>query len=260
MKTLIKYADLSDESRWLAKGYNYDFEISDHDKELLTKLKVIGEGEFTGLASGLLLPKMITEQVPENLIGDWTSILVYMNIIVYEEFRHGTVISKLSSDEPLDIKKVGVDFIWNKEDRTVWDAYGLLVSHCLSEVSNVLLYSSLVSRIQSPELKEIFKNIQKDESRHLSAWKELIKDLIDDDPYHKEMVLKSLKDGLNKHNAMLGKNYFKGVQETMGIFSPDSLDKMVDIKYKILNYWFGEELVSKRKIKLDYVKVLQKNR
>jgi len=211
MNTLIKFADLSDENRWLSKGFEFEFDISKGDRALLNKLIVIGEGEFTGLASSLLLPKMIKEQVPSKYTKDWTDIFVYMNIIVYEEYRHGMVIGMLSEG--------GVD------------------------------------------LKRIFSNIQRDESRHLLAWKELIKDLIGSDEYHKKKVLEALEDGLHKHNAMLGRNYFKGVSDTMSIFPKGSLDTMANIKFNILEYWFGEDNpITKRDIKLGYAKFLQNNR
>ncbi|MEO1945520.1 MAG: hypothetical protein ABGY11_14555 [Candidatus Thioglobus sp.] len=260
MNTLIKFGDLSDKSRWLANGYNYDFNISENDRALLDKLIVIGEGEFTGLASALLLPKMIKEQVPKEHISDWTEILVYMNIIVYEEFRHGMVISKLANGN-VDLKEVGDKFIWSVDSTELWNAYGLLVTHCLSEVSNTLLYKALAPKFESEELRLIFSNIQKDESRHLLAWKDLIKDLIDSSEYHKKRVIESLVDGLHKHNAMLGRNYFKGVSDTMSIFPKGSLNIMANIKYNILEYWFGEENpISKRDIKLGYAKFLQKHR
>jgi rubrerythrin len=131
----------------------------------------------------------------------------------------------------------------------------------LSEVSNTLLYKSIATKFESTDLKRIFSNIQRDESRHLLAWKELIKDLIGSDEYHKKKVLEALEDGLHKNNAMLGRNYFKGVSDTMSIFPKGSLDTMANIKFNILEYWFGEDNpITKRDIKLGYAKFLQNNR
>jgi len=235
MKTLLKYADLSDENRWLAKGYNFDFKITDNDKEVLSKLRVIGEGEYTGIVSGLLLPKMIMEQVPREFISDWSQIIVYMNIIVYEEFRHGLTISKLSGGET-DVAKAD---IFNLEGKDYWDAYGLLVSHCLSEMSNILLYKGVIKELETPELIDIFNNIKRDEIRHMMAWKDLIKDLIDSNEYHKGRCKDSLKDGITIHNAFLGPNFDKGVEDTICFFDSGAVISLMKSKRKIINEWFN---------------------
>jgi len=233
MDTLLKYADLSDETRWLAKGYNFDFDISDHDLDILNCLEVIGEGEYTGITSGLLLPKMIMDQVPSEHIRDWTEIVIYMNIIVYEEFRHGYTISKLLGKDDLQ----GVN-IFDLSAEKNWNAYSLLMSHCLSEVSNVLLYKNIIERFESKELSSIFRNIQKDEARHLSAWKELIKDLIDSNDYHRNKCEESLNDALNQHNASIGDNYDQGVKDTLHFFGMSSMISLMRSKKKITDYWF----------------------
>jgi rubrerythrin len=235
MNTLIKYADLSDKGRWDANCYDFDVNPTESDKKLLSLLSVIGEGEFTGISSGLLLPKMIMDEVPKKHQKDFAEILVYMNIIIYEEFRHGMAISTLLNIEP-DLSDV-----FNIDTKHYWGAYGLLLSHCLSEATNAILYNSLIKQIEDPGLIKIFTNIQKDEARHLSAWKHMIKDIINKDPYHKKMALAALDDGINKHNAMIGDNYFQGVKDTIKIFKPSALNDLVLTKHKILMYWFGDD-------------------
>jgi hypothetical protein len=264
MNTLIKFANLSDKSRWDVENYHYPWveDLSENDKGIIKSLKYIGEGELSGLGVSLLFNKLLMESdIPPELIGDFAQIEIFSNIITYEEFRHGLIFSSLNEANfinNIDDREFGNKYIYKGLESKIWNAYGLLLSLCISEATNTFLYSSIAGKIESSDLKTLLNKIQKDEARHLATWKEIIKELANSHPYHMDSLLSQLHESINNHNALLADNFPKGLVETMGMFPMNSLSEMVKKKHQVLEYIFEDKNpLSLKALKLSQVKFLK---
>ena len=53
LETVVKFSYLSDENRWDANRYNFDWlpELDEHDREIIRLLDCLRDGEFSGQAS-----------------------------------------------------------------------------------------------------------------------------------------------------------------------------------------------------------------
>jgi|JYMV01.1.fsa_nt_gi rubrerythrin len=257
MDTIIKWANLSDNQRWKIEG-NYDYpwisELSDDDKAVLKTLRDIAKGEHSGTGSVYMMFKMI----PEDYINDWATIAVYSSIISYEEFRHGTVINalngiKLSDEEWAEDTRVEADNVHN------WTAYSLLMSFAISEATNVMVYEKIINAVEDERLKDIFKNIKRDEARHLSAWRDLIKQLINKNDFHKQQMLDNLDLAIHFHNAEIHKDYMRGADMTKHLWTPKDLMNVTNTKFKLLEHWFGDDNpYTPAKLKIAHVKAMRK--
>jgi hypothetical protein len=100
----------------------------------------------------------------------------------------------------------------------------------------------------------------KDEARHLSAWRDIIKQLCDTDDYHKQRFLKALSGSMHTHNASIGNNYWTGVKGTFQIFERDSVENIIQSKYTTLITIFGDDLpYTKRQLKDQHMRFLAKS-
>jgi hypothetical protein len=244
LNLLTKYSCLSDKMRWNAQDFIFPFDLTEPDKEIVSYLKRVGDGELTGIGAGILVYDLI-KKVPEQYRSAFITSAMYINIIVIEEFRHGVTLSVLNDPDfidKFDMNTFGNDNLVNLNNDLKWDVYGILLSLCLSEVVNTELYKCAFEEAETPELKELLKNIMKDEARHLSAWRDIIKEISNDDPYHYNMFIKSFDNAIHSHNASIGSSYIDGVRDTLGIFKFDSIDNIVDKKYEILVHCFGNKL------------------
>ncbi len=262
IETIVKYSCLSDENRWDANKYNFTWasELSKNDKDIIELLDCLSDGEHSGQASSVQFVELMVREMdngyPQELANDWSEIYAYINIITYEEFRHGLSLGVLYNYiknnnfnyfKNESISEYGRKYLWCYKEREYWDLYEYLLTHLFSEITNTELYRDLSKQVKHPKLKELITNIMTDEARHMSAWSEVIKNLIHQNKYHKERMLKSLKKGINYHNAMVHERYFEGVNKMMHLFNPEGIKKqpainiMLKNKYRMLNYLFGEE-------------------
>jgi rubrerythrin len=259
LELITKYACLSDESRWSVNGYNFDFEISDKDKDCIQNIWAVGCGELTGIGAQILMYRLLDNE-SQARIGDFYTAYEYFNIIVAEEFRHGMTIAQLINSSYIkeqDHRTFGNEYVKDVQNPNNWDCYGLLISLCLSECVNTQLYKCIAAKVESPELNRIFKNIMKDEARHLSAWRGIIKQLCEADPYHKNRFLESLSGSVHTHNASIGNNYWTGVKGTFNIFETDSVENIIQAKYAALSTIFGEDMpYTKRQLKGQHMRFL----
>ena len=122
-------------------------------------------------------------------------------------------------------------------------------------------------QIKHPMFKEVISNIMKDEARHISAWMNVIKNIVEADEYHKRCFLDAIDHGLNYHNAMVHETYFEGQNKMMRFFvsskngEPGTIERIIRSKYKILNTLFGEDNpYSFDKVKENHYAFLAKTR
>lgn len=259
---MVEYGCLSDEQRWQAGGYDWPWvqELDEHDLSLVRLLDCLSEGEFSGQASAAQMYELIFHEkkkgMPPALVGDWGEVLSYINIIVYEETRHGLSLGLLSHYAStgntdfingLSIRDYSEKYIWCYDKRNFWDLYSYALAHLFGEVINTELYRDLRSLVHHPDLKILITNIMKDEARHTRAWSHIIKNIIDADPYHKQRFLQTVDTGLTCHNAMVHSTYFEGQNKMMHLFvnpregEKGAIDRIVDIKFRLMDSLFGAD-------------------
>jgi hypothetical protein len=263
LELITKYSCLSDENRWSVNKYDFtDLDISEKDKDCIQNIWAVGCGEMTGIGAQILMYRLLDNESQER-IGDFYTAYEYFNIIVAEEFRHGMTIANLINPNYIkeqDHRSFGTEYVRDVQNPNQWDCYGLLISLCLSECVNTQLYKCIAKKVENPELNRIFNNIMKDEARHLSAWRDIIKQLCDTDDYHKQRFLEALSGSMHTHNASIGNNYWTGVKGTFQIFERDSVENIIQSKYTTLITIFGDDLpYTKRQLKDQHMRFLAKS-
>lgn len=282
METIVKFGCLSDEHRWNANRYNFEWlpDLDEHDRDIIKLLDCLCDGEYSGQASATQLYNLILNERAKgmelDLVADWAEIFSYVNIIVYEETRHGFTLGTLNHYvntgnfdhiSNLSVREYGKRYMWCFEDRKYWDLYSYILAHLFAEIINVELYRDVVGQVHHPKLKELAGNIMTDEARHASAWTELIKNLIQSDSRHEERALASLDTGLVYHNAMVHETYFEGLNKMLPLFvptgkkknpnKPSAMELIVKKKYKILCELFGDKNpISQKDVRLNHMKYL----
>jgi hypothetical protein len=259
LKLITKYSCLSDENRWSVNNYNFDFEINDEDRECIRNIWAVGCGEMTGIGAQILMYRLLDKE-SQDRIADFYTAYEYFNIIVAEEFRHGMTIAQLINPKYIESqnhRSFGTEYVKDVQNPNDWDCYGLLISLCLSECVNTQLYKCISEKVESEDLTWIFNKIMKDEARHLSAWRDIIKQLCETDPYHKQRFLDALPGSVHTHNASIGSNYWTGVKDTFNIFDRDSVENIIQSKYTVLTAIFGDDLpFTQRQLKDQHMRFL----
>lgn len=279
ISTIVHFGCLSDEQRWHAYRYNWEWlkELDDNDRSLIELLDCLSEGEYSGQASSVqfhdLLLTEIKENYPTDRKNDWGQLLAYVNIIAYEEMRHGISLSTayhyvktgdLNYIEKLSTQDYSKKYVWCYNERKYWDLYSYTFAHLFGEVVNTELYRDLRAQVHHPKLQELITNIMKDEARHTQAWLAIINDLIKSHDYHLERSLKTIDIGLTYHNAMVHETYFEGQNKLMNLFLPakrgeGAIDRIVKKKKYIMDHIFGEHNpYSEQEIKEQHVNFLIK--
>ena len=261
IETIVEYGCLSDEQRWHAKRYDWQWltELDENDRWLVGLLDCLADGEFSGQASAPQFHYLLLEELangfPKELACDWGEVLAYGHIISYEEMRHGLSLAtanhyvktgELDFISKVSVREFGKRYVWCYQERKYWDLYAFLLAHLFGEVVNTELYRDMRIRIHHPELKQIVTNIMTDEARHTRAWAALIKNLVQSDPRHEERALRSLDRGLTYHNAMVHETFFEGQNKMMQLFLParagkkGALDRIIEKKHGLLVEIFGD--------------------
>ncbi len=262
INTIVQYGCMSDEQRWNANRYNWEWlhELEQDDKDIAMLLDCLADGEYSGQASVAqtydLMHKAKEKGYPKDFLNDWGEFLAYSNIIAYEETRHGLSVGlinhyachgNLDYFDHLTVRDYSRKYIWCYEERRYWNLYSYALAHLFAEVVNTELYRDMRPQIKHPMFKEVITNIMKDEARHIRAWLNVIKNIVEADEYHKRCFLDALDCGLNYHNAMVHETYFEGQNKMMRFFvgskngEPGTIDRIISIKCKLLDTLFGED-------------------
>lgn len=259
LELLTRLSCLSDKGRWDVKDFSPPETISTGDMTLIKRIKRVGEGELTGIGASILLYNLIKE-VPEQYRAALITSSVYVNLIVIEEFRHGVMIGVLEDPDfipEFDMGTFGKENLLALSNDAGWDIYGILTSLCLSECVNAELYRCISKRVECPKLKLIFNNILKDEARHLSAWRDIITELVATDDYHRKGIEQAVLTTAHHHNAAIGGSYVAGVKDTFGIFDRSSIDNIINSKHTTIKAFFkGTTPLSKGDLKKGHLKFL----
>lgn len=250
INTMLKYALMNDQ-RWDVQ--NYDFkklvsELSENDKNILLDLDYIGDGELSGLAMNTFAISTFLKNKNKKYMADWAQVLLYtQGVIVYDEVRHGVILKELYS--LVKNKKSWKSNILNKDmikyfiGNEVWNnEYELLVSLFLGEITNVGLYKSIVKKIEHPELKQIFKNIAKDENRHKTAWFALTQDLLSRGKKHKKKYIKAFLNVHALHQAEVNETFTYGIRKTQKYLTNDITSKIDKDRYMYMKKLLGDSM------------------
>lgn len=231
-------------------NWNEDFEykwldkLSDDDKKIALESSKIGLGEFTSPTILPLMVNLVKDEVDKNHANDWAEILIYGNISIYEEFRHGIALSALSKNESIkemEICEVGEKWYWPGMMENTYSAYGLLMSITMSEIITRNVYLNISKKIENKEFKNVLNKIQKDESRHYAVWREMTKRLITTSEYHYTSALKVVSECIDDGGGWLKDTIFLGSSDAMNYTSMDMLNRVAENKHTVLNYWFGDD-------------------
>jgi hypothetical protein len=262
MKLLSKLSCMSDEARWSVDNFTFEHPISDNDYNLIKHLRCVGDGELTGISAGIFINDLLKD-VPERIRPDIVTAAMYIMIVGIEEYRHGVMLGQLCDKdfiEKYDLNQFGKENLVDLENTFDWDIYGILLSLCLSEAVNTELYRSVASKVECEHLKSIFINIMKDEARHLASWTQILSNLASADEYHRMGLLEALKSGscTHVHNASVGSTYIEGMKDTFHAFNVNSINVIVESKFKCLTTIFGESPISQNELKRGHLNNLLK--
>ena len=68
ISTIVHFGCLSDEQRWHAYRYNWEWlkELDDNDRSLIELLDCLSEGEYSGQASSVQFHDLLLTEIKEN--------------------------------------------------------------------------------------------------------------------------------------------------------------------------------------------------
>jgi hypothetical protein len=245
IEVVTKLLLLSENRRWHLPSLDFSFvkDLSDNDKKVVQSIRHIASGEMHGAAMGYLLTNMTRNNL--ELYNDFAEIILYLTVIVYDEFRHGLVIDSLNSaianndnwKENYNPRELLFDPV------EVWtNPYELTTSFLTGEITNFLIYESVVKRIENEELKQLFKKIEIDERRHLAAWISLQRKMCKKEQ-HREGYAKAAQDGfLDVHQAEIGRYFWDGVKEANYLFDSETAARIVKYKNSIYKRMLGDKM------------------
>lgn len=235
-----KYALLSDK-KW-SVDYNFKELISnldDSDKIIIKDIGEMGDGELMGVSMTRDMFKFLEKN---DNISSFYEILSYLiNIITYEEFRHGMILKEMLSNldnisfiESSVPEMVSSKCSWNNE-------YELLTSLLLGEVINEIAYREIAGRVKNEEVKNILLNIAKDETRHKHAWFELTKKLINSDKIHKDRMIEAINKVHPVHQSSISETFSDVLINTSKYFSFETIEKIHKNRFSLINSLFDEK-------------------
>lgn len=235
---LFKYSDL------------YIDDLSKRDIDLINNLQEVGSGEIRGLGMAEQFSTMLKTIPKEERIALNES-YIFLYQIVYEELKHGLSLKSLKNKNYVDELTYDNidDFIWN--NKTPWNnPFEMIVSFLFGEVVNVELYRSARNVAENIYLKELLSNIMKDEAKHLNTWKMIHKNLYDNFPNLKMIYDTAIIDAINIHQAALGYDFDKGLNNIQSTFEYGTGVKIVKEKIKTLEYIYGDDPLPLTKIEI----------
>jgi hypothetical protein len=245
-----KFSILSDKQRWdIYDESLLDFEPTKIDIEIIKALNYIGTGELVGIGMRNVLGHM--DQIKEIPMT-----LMYANIIVHEEVRHGIILKmlyeKFINNKDFNKEVSYCDLMdWMIIPKSIWDnQYEFMASMYIGEIMNAKTYTYFKKLPGiSKNMKKIIKNIEKDEKRHLAFWHEHYKELVHNCKNFREKYIVALRNQIGIHHAELHNDYYKGAEEIKKHTSFMLIRDIVDDMYKLINNQLGgDEVFSKTEL------------
>lgn len=266
-KDILRLLKLGDH-KWDVGNYNYAqlvSELSENDKKIVKALDNIGDGELSAI--GIIIQHQdLVNNYPRELAKDFYESVMYgFCMITYEEMRHGFMLKELASQ-----LNTGQSFIENVNGNLMHELifetnelyknpYESLMSFLLGEITNVELYASVESQVEHEGLKNIVKNIKKDEQTHKGAWLSIVKRMVQSNEIHREKFIAATKAIHFIHQAEVS-DYFKNGALSVQKFFTTSVSKFIlEEKHKILSDIFGESPLDKKQMLMEHLEYFNEN-
>lgn len=262
---LLKKGD----NKWDVNNYNYSkivAELSEKDLEVIKALDNIGDGELSAIGIIVQHQDLVRDYQPRELAKDFYESVMYgFCMINYEEMRHGFILKELASQV---IR--GESFVDNVDGSLIHELmfetnklyknpYESLMSYLLGEITNVELYASVESKVENEDLKNIVKQIRKDEQVHKGAWLKIIKGMVEANEMHRENFIDATKAIHFVHQAEVSDYFKNGAQSVEKFFTPSVSKFILDEKYKLLSDIFGESPIDKRQMLKEHLEYFNEN-
>ncbi|MDR0580415.1 MAG: hypothetical protein LBG21_07435 [Campylobacteraceae bacterium] len=257
---ILKSLKLGDH-KWDVNNYDYvDIvnNLTDNDLEIVRLIDSIGDGELSAIGITIQHQDLV-RKLPKELGCDFYESNLYgFCTITYEEMRHGFILKELAS-----LVKNGKSFIENAtgnhlyelmyETNTLYkNAYESLLSYLLGEITNIELYSSIESHIESNNFRKIIINIKKDEIKHKAAWIKIISRMVKSKDVHRKNFTDAVISSHFIHQAEVSNYFVQGANDVSRFFTTSTYKKVLEDKYETLIQIFGELPISKRDLFYEF--------
>ncbi len=261
---LLKKGD----NKWDVKNYKYNElieELSESDLNIIKALDNIGNGELSAIGIIIQHQNLVANYDRKYAKDFYESVMYGFCMINYEEMRHGFILKELASQV-----NSGSSFVDNVDSGLLFELmfetnelyknpYESLMSYLIGEITNVELYASVESQIENEKLREIIRQIKKDEQTHKGAWLSIIKRMIKENSVHREKFIEATKAIHFVHQAEVS-NYFKeGAMSVQMFFTPSVSKYILEEKHKILVDIFGESPLEKAQLLKEHLDYFNNN-
>lgn len=266
-RNILRLLKLGD-NKWDVGNYNYSEmvkELSPHDQEIVKALDNIGDGELSAI--GIIVQHQnLVNNYPRELAKDFYESVMYgFCMINYEEMRHGFMLKELAS-----LLNTGESFVDNVDGSLLHELmfetnelyknpYESLMSYLLGEITNVELYASVENQIEHEGLRNIVRNIKKDEQAHKGAWLSIIKRMVQSSEIHREKFIDATKAIHFVHQAEVSRYFKDGALSVQKFFSPSVSKFILEEKHKFLADIFGESPIDKKQMLMEHLDYFNEN-
>ncbi len=265
---ILKLVKLGD-NKWNVGNYQYAdmiSRLSDSDIEIVKALDNIGDGELSAIGIIIQHQDLVRNYHPRELAKDFYESVIYgFCMINYEEMRHGFILKELAStakEKESFVESVKSDLLHELmfETKELYkNPYESLMSYLLGEITNVELYASIEKQVENDELRQIIKNIRKDEQKHKGAWLNIIKRMVKKNSVHRQNFINATKAIHFIHQAEISRYFVSGAQSVERFFTPGVSKFIIDEKHRILEDIFGESPLDKIRLFTEFNEYFQEN-
>lgn len=266
-KNILKLLKIGDH-KWDVGNYDYVKlvnELSENDQEIVKALDNIGNGELSAI--GIIIQHQdLVNNYPRELAKDFYESVMYgFCMITYEEMRHGFMLKELASQ-----LNTGQSFIENVDGNLMYELmfetnelyknpYESLMSYLLGEITNVELYASVESQVEHEGLKNIVRNIKKDEQKHKGAWLSIIKRMVQSNEIHREKFIEATKAIHFIHQAEVSDYFKSGALSVQKFFTASVSKYILEEKHNILGDIFGKSPIDKKQMLMEHLEYFNEN-
>ncbi len=212
----LSYFDLlaaSEQGRWnLSELPNEKLDRSKVTPELIRNVEALAFGELTTFSATASFMNLFQDDV------DFTQ---WISVWFYEETKHPLALIRW-----LHLVDVPIDKSFIHRGREIrpmtTSKIEMLVFNIISEITASNLYFQLRNVVEEPYLKEVLRNLARDEMRHSVGFTEYCRNSINDsdDPDRERlrvlrtawyMLQPATRDGLSNHPVLLTRNNISGI-------------------------------------------------
>ena len=239
---------------WLSSDFlPSDEQIDEEGERDLSKLRERARGIKDGVRVAVALNLITEEGLPHfhriisNYLGNDNSYGKWNFLWTAEEDRHGCILRDYARDARLfNFRQLeGMQYAYlNAGFAPGWDKdpYKLFVYTTLQERATQISHRKTGESVgkEEPLLKNILKNVAKDESKHFTFYLKVFKAILEIDPNRALQSAAALMPGIDMPGLLMP--HFKemgDIVRRMGIYSPWDYKKIVEI---VTDFWGIDQL------------------